>query len=110
VTLGNTPEHSPALTTRPRSVLRAAKRKLSRTGKAAVARRPIVGPCVTPSDPDAKQPVTRLNRYLPNTREEEFAFKWLLQFYSAKAILLCMYYVQKEKEFQQQLDRESRGE
>lgn len=65
---------------------------------------------MTPSDPDANQPVTRLNRYLPNTREEELAFKWLLQFYSAKAILLCWYYVQKEKEFQQQIDRESRGE
>jgi len=65
---------------------------------------------VTPSDPEVNPPVTRLNRYLPNTREEELAFKWLLHFHSVRAILVCAYYVQKEKEFQKQLDRESRGE
>lgn len=50
-----------------------------------------------PADP---APGVTQHRYLPNTREEELAFKWLLHFHSVRAILVCAYYVQKEKEFQ----------
>lgn len=62
---------------------------------------------MTPGEP-AEPPVTR-HRYLPNTPEEEFAFRWWLHFFGGRAPLVAWYVMQKEKEFQR-LDRESRGE
>jgi hypothetical protein len=66
--------------------------------------------CVTPSEPEANPPVTRLNRYIPNTPEEERRFRWWLHFFGGRATLLAHHVLRIEKEFQRELDRKSRSE
>ena len=50
-----------------------------------------------PADP---APGVTQHRYLPNTREEELAFKWWLHFFGGRTSLIAFHVLRIEKEFQ----------